>query len=216
MARNFPLTTLLFDNDGVLVDTEYLYYLANREILGDQGIDLTEELFVEYFMRQGSGVWHLLQKKGYSQSKIEFLRDRRNDRYFEMLCNGNLLIEGVRDTLGMLHKRFTLGIVTSSRKSHFMAAHRDSGILGYFSFTLTREDYTNSKPDPEPYLRGLRLAGASADESMVIEDSERGLQAADAAGIRCVVIPNGLTVDGDFSGAFKILKSIKELPGILA
>jgi len=216
MARNFPLTTLLFDNDGVLVDTEYLYYLANREILGDQGIDLTEELFVEYFMRQGSGVWHLLQKKGYSQSKIEFLRDRRNDRYFEMLCNGNLLIEGVRETLAALHNRFTMGIVTSSRKSHFMAAHRDSGILGYFSFTLTREDYTNSKPDPEPYLRGLRLAGASADESMVIEDSERGLQAADAAGIRCVVIPNGLTVDGDFSGAFKILKSIKELPGILA
>ena len=68
-----------------------------------------------------------------------------------------------------------------------------------------------SKPDPEPYLTALERNGLAADECLVVEDSERGLQAAVAAGIRCAVIPQGLTRTSDFSQAHVVLNDIGEL-----
>jgi beta-phosphoglucomutase-like phosphatase (HAD superfamily) len=82
-------------------------------------------------------------------------------------------------------------------------------------FVLTREDYVSSKPDPESYLLALSRFGASADECLVVEDSQRGLQAAIAAGIDCAVVYNAFTASHDFTGATHLLASIHDLPGII-
>jgi beta-phosphoglucomutase-like phosphatase (HAD superfamily) len=83
-------------------------------------------------------------------------------------------------------------------------------------FVLAREDYTRSKPDPEPYLAGLSRFGARAEECIVVEDSQRGLQAALAAGIDCAIVHNAFTAGHDFTGARYRLRSIEELPAALA
>jgi HAD superfamily hydrolase (TIGR01509 family) len=108
-----------------------------------------------------------------------------------------------------------MAIVTTSTRAHFELIHKNRLLMRFMDFVLTREDYLLSKPDPEPYLLALRSFGASADECLVVEDSQRGLQAARAAGIDCAIVHNDFTASHDFSGASHLLQSIAEVPGIL-
>ena len=78
-----------------------------------------------------------------------------------------------------------------------------------------REDYRHSKPDPEPYLTAMRQNGLSAAECVVIEDSDRGLRGALAAGLRCIVIPQGLTRGLDFTGSLRQLNDIRQVPPLI-
>lgn len=82
-------------------------------------------------------------------------------------------------------------------------------------FILLREDYEKSKPHPEPYLIGLKRFGTQPDETLVIEDSERGLRAALAAGIDCVIVHSEFTKSHNFTGATKKIQSFSELPNLL-
>ena len=199
------------DNDGVLVDTERLYFLATQQVMARAGVALTQEQYVEMFMVQGAGAWHLVVAQGYSDADVEALRDIRNARYSDMLDQETLVIDGVHDVLRALHGSYAMGIVTSSRTDHFERIHRTTNLLPYFQFVLTRSDYIASKPHPEPYLLAIERSGCHKDECLVIEDSERGLASATAAGLKCIVVPNALTKSGSFANAYKVLGNVTEL-----
>jgi HAD superfamily hydrolase (TIGR01509 family) len=205
------IKAIFWDNDGVLVDTERLYFLANKQVFKSIDVDLTSELYVDNFLRNGTGAWHLAEEKGLNSERIIALRDLRNELYSKFLLDGNMLLEGVQKVLSFLHKKYIMGIVTSSRKDHFDLIHRSTNILQYFDFVLTGEDFTKFKPDPQPYLLALEKTKLKKEECIIIEDSERGLASANAAGIKCIIIPHELTKNGNFKGAYKILPSIKEV-----
>lgn len=209
------IKAIFWDNDGVLVDTERLYFQATRTILQKQGFDLTQADFVELLMVQGRGPWHVLAEKGVSPMAIERLREERNDLYSRLLTGPDLLIDGVEATLRSLAGKYRMGIVTSSRKDHFELIHRDAGILPFFEFVLTAGDYTASKPDPEPYLRALERTGLPREECLVVEDSRRGLTAALAAGIRCAIVPNAMTRGSNFTGAYAVLERVADVVELL-
>jgi HAD superfamily hydrolase (TIGR01509 family) len=202
---------IFWDNDGILVDTERLYFQATREVLATIDIELTRELYIEHFLTKDTGVSALAISKGISDGDIEELRRVRNERYTQLLRTEPLVIDGVRDVLVALHGSHSMGIVTSSRQDHFDVIHERSGLLPYFQFVLTSADFSKSKPDPEPYLLALERSGFHKDECLVIEDSERGLAAAKAAGLRCIVVPSDLTRGGRFDGAHAVLGNIREL-----
>ena len=147
------IKAIFWDNDGVLVDTEKLYYRANKEIFSNMGISLTEQIYI--------------------------------------------------------------GIVTSSKREHFEIIHSGTGLLKYFDFTLTSDDFRTPKPDPEPYLKALEKTGFKKEECIVVEDSQRGLTAALKAELKCYVIPTELTGSSNFNGAEKILSSVSDLPELL-
>ena len=84
------------------------------------------------------------------------------------------------------------------------------------SFVLTNGDYPLSKPAPDPYLAALARFDAQADQAIVVEDSERGLRSAVAAGIDCVVVANEFVRGQDFSASTWQIDSLEELPGLLA
>jgi HAD superfamily hydrolase (TIGR01509 family) len=205
------IKAIFWDNDGVLVDTERLYFLANKQIFESIGIYLTPELYVENFLRNGTGVWHLAEEKGLNPDRIKELRDLRNELYSKFLLEGKILLKGVEEVLSHLHKKYIMGIVTSSRKDHFDLIHRSTNILRYFDFILTGEDFTRFKPDPQPYLMALEKTNLKKEECIIIEDSERGLSSANAAGIKCIVIPHELTQESNFVGAYKVLSNIGEV-----
>ena len=79
-------------------------------------------------------------------------------------------------------------------------------------FVLTREDYTNTKPHPEPYLTAMGRHGLRPDQCIVVEDSERGLVAATAAGVDCIIVLSEWTKDGDFTKAVAVVEDITGVP----
>lgn len=93
--------------------------------------------------------------------------------------------------------------------------HAGIGLMEYFEFVLTREDYGEAKPSPESYLLALRRLGIAPERGVAVEDSERGLAAARTAGLRCLVIPTDMTRNCSFQGAAAILSGVAALLDIL-
>jgi HAD superfamily hydrolase (TIGR01509 family) len=207
------IRAVFWDNDGVLVDTEKLYFQATRELLLPAGVTLTTELFKRISLFEGRSAFDLAEEKGVPREEILRLQAERNRRYAELLAGGVRILDGVEETLGSLRGKVIQAIVTSSRRSHFDVMHAGTGLLPFFDFILTREDYVLSKPDPEPYRLAMERSGCLPEECLVVEDSERGLRAALAAGIRCIVVPNELTKGAAFDGAWRILPSCRMIPG---
>lgn len=206
------IRAIFWDNDGVLVDTEHLYFEATQQVLATAGITLSEEIYLELFLRQGRGAWHLAEERGVPPADIDRLRDERNALYARLLDQAPRLIEGVVDVLSALHGKYVMGVVTSSRKDHFDVIHRSTGVLKYFDFVLASGDYPRGKPAPDPYLAAVERSGLDANECIAVEDSERGLEAARLAGIKCLILPSRLTRHCTFPGAHRILTSIREVP----
>jgi HAD superfamily hydrolase (TIGR01509 family) len=201
---------ILFDNDGVLVDTEHLYFRANREVLAGVGVDLDADAYVELFLREGRGAWHLASARGLAPADIAALRAARDRRYVELVSDGDVLIAGVSDIVPALARRYRLAIVTSSEPGPFARTHARTGLLHHFELVLAQGDYARSKPEPDPYLRAVERLGVPGERCLVIEDSERGLRAAKAAGLRCWVIPSALTAGGRFDAADAVLASLRD------
>jgi HAD superfamily hydrolase (TIGR01509 family) len=204
-------TTLFWDNDGVLVDTETLYFQANRTVFKSVGFDLDPEQFREFYLKQSGGAWHLALANGLPAADVEPLRDRRNRLYAQLLGTAELAMAGAADCLQALAGRFVTGVVTSSRRDHFDLIHSRTGLRRFFDFVVTGDDVAHTKPSPEPYLKALELSGRLPAECLAIEDSERGLTAAKAAGLECWVVPNALTRNGDFRPADRVLASLAEV-----
>lgn len=202
---------ILFDNDGVLVETERWYYEASIRALNELGVDLTFQEYMEA-MTLGGGVWGKAITQGIPQSTIDTARDQRNAYYQEYLHTQNLFIEGVHETLHTLSKHFKMGIVTTSRRVDFEIIHNGRGIVDFMEFVLREGEYPKAKPHPDPYLKGLELFNASKEQAIIIEDSERGLRSAVSAGIECVIIHNEFTQTQDFSKAYHKVDKISDLP----
>jgi HAD superfamily hydrolase (TIGR01509 family) len=206
---------IFWDNDGVLVETEPLYLQASREALAKADIALSEEQFSRISLTDGRSIFDLAVDRGLPAEDILGLKRWRNARYAELLETEDVALGGVRDVLERLHGKIMMAIVTSSLRSHFDIIHRRTGLLPFFDFCLTREDYAQSKPSAEPYLLALQKSGCQAGEALVIEDSPRGLQAAKAAGLTCWVLPGKHTSREGFSRADRVLHSLDEVPGLL-
>jgi HAD superfamily hydrolase (TIGR01509 family) len=206
---------ILWDNDVVLVDTERWYFQATREVFAGVGVDLTVELYFEYFLSRSGGTSHLASARGLSEADIAAMQGARNERYLRMLEQELITIVGVRETLAALRPNFVMGIVTSSRRAHFEAIHRRTGLLEFFDFAVTLEDYARSKPAPDPYLAAVARSGLPAGRCLAIEDAPRGLIAARAAALDCWVIPTEFTRRAVFSGATKVLDRIADVSSLL-
>ena len=206
------LQGILWDNDGVLVDTEHLFFMANKELLNSYDLDLSEEDYFNWYLIRNIGSWHLFEKIGITQEQLPEIRRKRSELYNRKLIEAeNLAVEGIKPVLQSLQNKLPMGIVTSAYRQHFETIHSRLDLLDFFDFILTNEDYEGSKPAPAPYLCGLNKLAVGAQQCIVVEDSPRGLAAAQAAGIRCIILRHSLMKDYDFSSAFRVVDTVEEL-----
>ena len=205
---------ILFDHDGVLVDTEHWYFMSNKQALSELGIELDKEQYLNN-MAKGISSWELARSMDIDESIIAEQRVRRNLYYQNYLKKEDIEISGVEYLLSELSKDYKMAIITTSKRNDFELIHRDRNIVQYMDFVLAREDYNNAKPHPEPYLAGLEKFGGLKKETLIIEDSERGLKSAVAAGIDCAVVYNEFTKTHDFLKATHRIRSLSELPTLL-
>ncbi len=208
---------ILWDNDGVLVDTEGLFFAATRDVLARAQVVLTREVYLDFAMGSGRSVFELAKARGWTPDDIAAARRERDAAYAALLrSRPSLAIDGIAETLQALHGRARMAVVTSTSREHFELAHRRTGMRRFFEVVVAHEDYAQAKPHPEPYLTALRRLGLHPGRCVAIEDSERGLTAATRAGLRCIVIPNELTRGCAFSGASAVLADSRALLATLA
>ena len=205
---------LLFDHDGVLVDTEFWYYKAGERALADVGLTLDKDQYLRD-MNQGLGTWAQARAAGIDERTISRQREVRDDYYQEYLRTEAIEIEGVVETLAELSRYVRMAIVTTARRVDFEIIHEKRQVRQFMDFVLVREDYKLAKPHPEPYLTGLKRLGATKKETLVVEDSSRGLHSAVAAGIDCAIVHNDFTRTQDFSQASYRIETLIELKDII-
>jgi len=205
---------ILFDNDGVLVETEKWYFRANQEVLKSMNIHLSEQRYLE-IMVKGQSAFLLAEEEGFDPVAVEKARDERNRLYQHYIQTEDIQIKGVKEILTHLKKSYKMGIVTSSRREDFELIHAKRGLTENMDFVLCSGEYPRSKPHPDPYLKGLEFFGGKEHEAIVVEDSQRGLESAHSAGIDCVIVHNHFTTSHDFSKAQHIINTLEELEGLL-
>lgn len=205
---------ILFDHDGVLVDTEFWYYRAGERALADIGLTLDKDQYLRA-MSQGLGTWAQARAAGIDERTISRQRGVRDDYYQEYLRTEAIEIAGVVDALAELSGHVRMAIVTTAKRADFEIIHQERHIRAFMDFVLTREDYGLAKPHPEPYLTGLRRFGAAKEETLVVEDSARGLNSAVAAGIDCAIVHNDFVKAHDFSQASHRIEALIELKDIV-
>lgn len=175
--------------DGTLVNTEPYWISAETELIVDFGGTWTHE---EALQLVGSGLWasaEIIQAKGVTLSAEEII-DHLTDRVLEQLVEfGIPWRPGARELLVELREAgIPTALVTMSigRMAHHIADRL--GFVG-FDAVVSGEDVVNSKPHPEPYLRGAELLGLDIAQCVAIEDSEPGIASAAAAGAIVIGVP---------------------------
>ena len=201
---------ILFDNDGVLVETEPWYYEATKNVLKDLDVILHEDVYLK-LMAEGTTAWTLAEVQGISEETIIQTRHKRNELYQHYIQTKDIAIKGAKEVIEALSVKYKMGIVTTSRRVDFELIHHKGEITKFMDFVLCEEDYPRAKPYPDPYLKGLELFKAIPDEAIVVEDSKRGLSAAVAAGIECVIVHNEFTQSHDFSDATHRIQTLDAL-----
>ena len=201
---------IFFDHDGVLVDTEPLYFQATKELLAELGVTLDLAEYLE-LQAHGANMWIGARKRGVAEAEIEVARDRRNERYQTLLQSQPIDIEGVPEVLADLRRTHTLAIVTTAKQSDFDLIHAERNIVEHMDLVLTNKDYSRAKPAPDPYLAALEHFGIKKEHALIVEDSARGLKAAVAAQIDCAAVYHPFTASQDLSAATYQIRELSEL-----
>lgn len=206
---------ILWDHDGVLVETEPWYFEATRRCIAELGVELDLEDYLRD-MASGRSAWEYALALDVPVERVASQRAARDNLYQQYLREQNIEIPGVESVLETLAGDYAMAIVTTAKRMDFELIHESRGIVQHMQFVLASGDYPRAKPAPDPYLKALEKFAAAPEQALVVEDSERGLRAAVAAGIDCVIVENDFVAGQDFSAATHRITSLEELPDLLA
>lgn len=203
----------MFDFDGLILETEEAVYRSWAEVYAEHG----QEVSVDFWRTTiGSSLdaWDphldLEQRVGRALDR-EALRARRRRRQVEMLT-GQALLPGVLDLrAAAVAAGLRVGIASNSSREWVLSHLEPRGLAEAWHCIRTREDVARPKPAPDLYLAAVRCLGVEPAEAVAIEDSPHGVEAALAAGLRCVAVPGPLTLGMDFQAAHLRVASIAEL-----
>ncbi|TLU88455.1 MAG: HAD family phosphatase [Chlorobium sp.] len=198
------IDAILCDNDGLLVDSETLFFNLTRKVFAEAGFPLDSVYWGREYLGNAKHSSVIALELGMPPELARTVIERRNDFYIKCLEQPVPLLPDVRETIEALAGKVRLALVTGSPRDKVEMMHRGNGLLDYFEVIITDNDIGNPKPHPEPYLKAVERLGLKPGQCLAVEDSRRGLDSAHAAGIPCVVVPNKLTSSQQFELAFAV------------
>ena len=204
------ITTVIFDLDGLLADTEKLHWRAYQEALQANGAVLTEADYVEHWVRAGKGIGDWVAQCGLNLDPLA-LRAQKSQRYLELLATELQPMAGALELLENLRGKKTLALASSSYRDAVDGVLRGLDIGHYFQAIVSGLDVARVKPAPDIFLAAARQAGAMPSQCLVLEDAEKGVLAARGAGMSCIAVPTEQTHHHDFSQATRVCTSLKEI-----
>jgi HAD superfamily hydrolase (TIGR01509 family) len=207
------IDAVVFDLDGVLVDSEQVWDAARKELAAQRGRPWPEQASRD-MMGMSSLEWsrYMHDVVGLPEPPEEISAEvvRRLEEIYRRELP---LIDGAVEAVGRLAERWPLGLASSSNRELIDLVLELSGLARYFRVTVSSEEVSRGKPAPDVYLEAARRLGVAPDCCAAVEDSENGIRSAKAAGMRVLAIPNPVypPAEDALALADDVLTSIKEL-----
>lgn len=208
------LKAVLFDMDGVIVDTEPLHRKAYYKTFGELGVDVTEELYSTFTGASTKKVFERVSTNFNLSSSIDEMMIFKRSAFKDYFYNDNEfdLVPGVRKLIEHYHENdIKLVLASSASIITIDMVFEKFGLEDYFIGKISGADLKESKPHPEIFLLAAQIAGEPKENCMVIEDSTNGILAAHKAGIFCAGYKSSNTHKQDYSLANIVVESFKEL-----
>jgi beta-phosphoglucomutase family hydrolase len=208
------LRAVLFDMDGVIVDTEPLHYKAYHRMFNDVGINVSEELYDSFTGQSTLNICRRLVNHFELRNPAEELV-RVKRQHFKYLFDNDqdlTLIDGVLDIVKEYYSNgITLVVASSASMPNINRIFNRFDLNQYFSGKFSGADLKQSKPHPEIFLKAAAHTGFDKSQCMVIEDSTNGIAAAKAAGIFCVGYKSLHSHGQNYSKADVVISDFKEI-----
>ena len=204
------ITTVIFDLDGLLADTEKLHRTAYQEACEEFGYVLPDQHYDDHWIRDGKGIVEYLAARQLSLSADE-IRARKAKRYERLVRSSAEPMPGAIAALDLLRTKLRIALATSSYRDAAYAVLQTLGIEGKFEHIATKESVERLKPFPDVFLGVATALGVSPGQCVVVEDAQKGILAADSAGMSSIAVPTAQTRNNDFSKATVMLRSLEEL-----
>ncbi len=183
-----PFKAYLFDCDGTIVDSMPLHYVAWKRVLGEWDCEFAEELFYAWGGMPVTEIIATLNARQGLEMPVEQVEARKEQMYFDILHTLKAVPE-VLEHIELSHGRIPFAVVSGSTRESVVASLTTLGILEKFDTLVCAGDYARSKPHPEPFLLAAERLGVAPEDCLVFEDTEMGIQAATAAGMASVKVP---------------------------
>src|SRR5688572_16530423 len=190
-----PSRAVIFDLDGLLADTEILHCQAYVAALAEQGVTLTDPEYEEHWIRRGLGIVELCRERALAIDP-HATRNRKLALYEALVKTHVRAMPGAHELVNSLRPGFALAVGTSSLRA---SAELVLAVLGFaFPVVIAADDVARVKPSSEIFLAAACRLGVPPSKCVVVEDSEKGIVAAHAAGMSSIAVPNRHTHAHDF------------------
>ena len=214
------MDTVIFDLDGVIIDSERIYKAIERDLYRQVGISMSYE---ESLTSMGRGIfnwWRDLKGRYDFKESAEEMAELEARLYMEFLHDDSRekrIMPGVEDNLRWLRDEgFHLALASGSNREAVEQAMVLTGFGDYFPVRISAEDLTDGKPNPEIFLKAAAALGSDPANCLVVEDAANGIAAAKAAGMACIAYTSAPAGFVDYSQADAIMDDHAELRTLMA
>lgn len=207
------LKAILYDHDGTLVDSETVHYQIWSDVLTDFGANLAIQDYKQFHagMPTLANAQDIIERFNltHTASALAKLKDEATQLFLE---NDKFpLMPGVMESIHFFTDHdIPVAVVTGAGRLGVTTSINKHGIGHHFQEIISADDVLRSKPAPDCYILAARKLGVAPSECIAIEDTVHGAQAAKAAGIPCVVVPNTMSIDNRFPDAVQVCQNIME------
>lgn len=207
---------IIFDLDGVLIESEPLYKIIENEVLKPYGIRISDDTSAKYMGLKLNHYLEVISKEYKKPIDVQKANDAILSKIEALYLAGTIpLVANAKQILEDLAGSYKLALATSREKRLAKIIMEKHKIYKYFSQGVYREDVKNGKPDPEVFIKAAEKINVQPKDCLVVEDSINGMKAGKAAGMYVVARETSYNQSQDLSIADSIITDLKELPPLL-
>lgn len=204
------ITAIICDLDGLLADTEKHHLRTYQETLAEYGVELAAEDYVEHWIRNGFNIREYVRKHGLDFDPAE-VHSRKMEKYRSAVRTGLDPMPGTHEFLRRFGGIKRLALASSSYRVNVDLVLERLGIRESFEVVVCRDDVVKPKPAPDAFLQVATMLAVEPSRCVVLEDAQKGVEAAAGAGMKCIAVPNKYTINNDFSTADMIVSSLDDV-----
>lgn len=212
MDENFPLKpVVIFDMDGLMVDSELLQSISFKGMLKKHGIIVRKKIVQILGVRAVENI-KMMKKKYRVKESVKTLFQEKNVIYSQLLKRKIKPMPGLFKLIEALKKsKIRLALASSSNYDHIRTVLSKLGLEKQFEVILSGEHVKKGKPNAEIYLKTAKILRIKPELCLVLEDAQTGVSAAKNAQMKCIAVPNKYTRNKNFSRSDLIVKSLDDI-----